>query len=125
MLFTRIVDFAHPSIPSAIAAIEALGDKRVSGRRHDQPEHVQPRRALQCAAIVFVSTTGNVLPLPGQRATLEGYVRAGGAWVGRTPDLTWRCRSQRLAVVVGLVGAAFQGHTRTHVWAAAPVPGTV
>ena len=127
LLFTRTAGFAHPSIPSAIAAIEALGDKRgFEVVATTDPNMFNSAELSKYAAVVFVSTTGNVLPLPEQRAALESYIRAGGGWVGAhaASDVGTAVRNG-WPWFVGLVGAAFQGHTRTHVWAAAPVPGTV
>ena len=85
-----------------------------------------PAELSKHAAVVFVSTTGNVLPLPSHAPPSEGYIRAGGGWVGAhaASDVGTAVRNG-WPWFVGLVGAAFQGHTRTHVWAAAPVPGTI
>src|SRR5688572_29697609 len=67
LLFTRTAGFAHPSIPSAIAAIETLGDNRgFEVVATTDPNRFNPAELSKYAAVVFVSTTGNVLPLPEQ-----------------------------------------------------------
>jgi len=127
LVFTRTAGFAHPSIPSAVAALQKLGqDRGFDVAATTDPNMFNPTELAKYDALVFVSTTGNVLPLDSQRAALEGYIRAGGGWVGAhaASDVGGAVRNG-WPWFVGLVGAAFQGHTRTHVWAAAPLPGTV
>ena len=90
------------------------------------PRRSRRRTWLGTSALVFVSTTGNVLPEPSQRAALEGYIRGGGGFLG-----VHAASDMGAAVRTGwpfyrqLVGAAFLGHTATHVWADAPVAGTI
>ena len=127
LVFTRTAGFAHPSIPSAVTALEELGQhKGFEVVATTDPTMFTTTELAKYDAVVFVNTTGNVLPLPSQRSALEGYIRAGGGWVGAhaASDVGTTVRNG-WPWFVGLVGAAFQGHTRTHVWAAAPVPGTV
>ena len=121
--------FAHPSIPSAIAAIEALGDKRgFEVVATTDPNMFNPAELSKYAAVVFVpSTTGN--GAAGSWCSVPHWKGTCGrvaAWVGAhaASDVGSDVRNG-WPWFVGLVGAAFQGHTRTHVWAAAPVPGTV
>ena len=127
LLFTKTAGFFHPSIPTAIAAIEELGAR--NGFAVDATTDAGAftlDNLAQYSALVFVNTTGNVLSEPSQRAALEDYIRDGGGWFGvhAASDMGgavrdgWPFYSQ-------LVGAAFLGHTRTHVWADAPVAGTV
>ncbi len=127
LLFTKTAGFFHPSIPTAIEAIEELGEK--NGFAVDATTDAAaftPNNLAQYSALVFVSTTGNVLPEASQRAALEGYIRAGGGFLGvhAASDMGGAVRDG-WPFYRQLVGAAFLGHTRTHVWAAAPVPGTV
>ena len=127
LLFTKTAGFFHPSIPTAIAAIEELGAQR--GFAVDATTDAgafTPQNLAQYSALVFVSTTGNVLPEPSQRAALEGYIRGGGGFLG-----VHAASDMGAAVRTGwpfyrqLVGASFLGHTATHVWADAPVAGTI
>lgn len=127
LVFARSAGFAHPSIPSAVAAIENLGQKGgFDVTATTDPDMFNATELAKYDAVVFVNTTGNVLPLARQRSALESYIRAGGGWVGAhaASDVGAAVRNN-WPWFVGLVGAAFKGHTRTHVWAAAPVPGTV
>ena len=127
LVFTKTAGFFHPSIPTAIEAIEELGAR--NGFAVDATTDAAaftPENLAQYSALVFVSTTGNVLPEPSQRAALEGYIRAGGGFLGvhAASDMGGAVRDG-WPFYRQLVGAAFLGHTRTHVWADAPVPGTV
>jgi cytochrome c len=127
LVFARSAGFAHPSIPSAVTAIEGLGQKKgFDVVATTDPDMFNTTELAKYDAVVFVNTTGDVLPLASQRSALESYIRAGGGWVGAhaASDVGGAVRNS-WPWFVGLVGAAFQGHTRTHVWAAGPVPGTI
>ncbi len=101
LVFTRTAGFAHPSIPSAVTALEELGQhKGFEVVATTDPTMFNPTELAKYDAVVFVNTTGNVLPLPSQRSALEGYIRAGGGWVGaHAASDVGSDRSQRLAVV--------------------------
>jgi cytochrome c len=97
----------------------ALGEKRgFNVVAKADPNMFNRDQLSKYAAVVFVNTTGNVLPLAGQRAALEDYIRGGGGWVGAhaASDVGTAVRNG-WPWYVGLVGAAFQGHTTTYVWA--------
>ena len=72
LVFTRTTGFRHDSIPAAVAA---LGDV----------VHTEDPYALHDLsgfdAVVFLSTSGDVL-LPQGRAALRSYVLGGGGFVG-------------------------------------------
>ena len=64
LVFTRTAGFAHPSIPSAVAALEKLGqDRGFDVAATTDPNMFNPTELAKYDALVFVSTTGNVLPL--------------------------------------------------------------
>ena len=78
LVHTRTTDYRHDSIPAAVAAVRALGQFDV--------EHTEDPAALEAAldgyaAVVFLSTSGEVLT-PAGRERLAGYVEAGGGFVG-------------------------------------------
>ncbi|MEV8549137.1 ThuA domain-containing protein [Streptomyces glaucescens] len=78
LVYTRTTDYRHDSIPAAVAAVRALGEFDV--------EHTEDPAALEAAldgwaAVVFLSTSGDVLT-PAGRERLAGYVEAGGGFVG-------------------------------------------
>ena len=82
LVFSKTAGFRHDSIPAGIAAIRALG--RTNGFSVSATEDAATftrKRLRPFDAIVFLSTTGDVLGPPQQRA-LKSYIRHGGGWVG-------------------------------------------
>lgn len=103
LVFTRTTDYRHDSIPAAVAAVRALGAYDV--------DHTEDPAALEAplagyAAVVFLSTSGEVLT-PAGRERLAGYVEAGGGFVGihaaACTEYTWPYFER-------LLGARFDRH---------------
>jgi cytochrome c len=118
LLFTRAAGFAHPSIPSAIEAIDELGAQRgFTVVQTTDPNMFNDAELSKYAAVVFVNTTGNVLPATAQRQALEGYIQSGGGYLGvhAASDMGGTVRNG-WPWYRDLVGAAFKGHTATYVW---------
>ena len=106
LLFSRTAGFRHASIPDGIRAVRELGAGRWEVDATEDPAAFTAPNLGRYRAVVFLSTTGNVLDDAQQRA-LEGYVRAGGGWAGvhaatdTEYDWPWYGR---------LAGAWFAGH---------------
>ncbi len=107
LVFSKTMGFKHASIPSGLAAIQKLGEE--NNFRVDTTKNAAAFTDLnlqQYSAIVFLSTTGNVLDHK-QEAAFERYVQAGGGFVGihaatdTEYDWNWYGR---------LVGAYFESH---------------
>jgi type 1 glutamine amidotransferase len=79
LVFTRAEGFVHDSIPAGVAMLRGLPGVRVSVTA--DPRRFTAARLRRYAAVVFLSTTGDVLDRPQERA-LERYVRRGGGWLG-------------------------------------------
>jgi type 1 glutamine amidotransferase len=82
LVFTRTTAYRHASIPAGIDAVRQLGVAH--GFAVDATEETDaftPAGLAPYAALVFVSTSGDVLD-PGGKAALESYVRGGGGFVG-------------------------------------------
>ncbi|MFD7433167.1 ThuA domain-containing protein [Streptomyces sp. NPDC059861] len=78
LVYTRTSDYRHDSIPDAVAAVDALGSFDI--------EHTEDPAALEApldeyAAVLFLSTSGEVLTPPG-RERLAAYVGSGGGFAG-------------------------------------------
>ncbi|MFI9612302.1 ThuA domain-containing protein [Streptomyces sp. NPDC052023] len=78
LVYTRTTDYRHDSIPDAVAAVDAFGAF--------DAEHTEDPAALEAplddyAAVLFLSTSGEVLTPPG-RARLAAYVESGGGFAG-------------------------------------------
>jgi type 1 glutamine amidotransferase len=78
LLCTRTTDYRHDSIPDAVAAVRAMSAFAVE-HTEDPQRLEQPLEPY--AAIVFLSTSGDVLT-PAGRERLAGYVESGGGFVG-------------------------------------------
>ncbi|GGX60065.1 Crp/Fnr family transcriptional regulator [Streptomyces minutiscleroticus] len=77
-MYTRTTGYRHDSLPDAVAAFRTLGDFDVV--------HTEDPAALETgldryAAVVFLSTSGDVLT-PAGRDHLARYVGSGGGFVG-------------------------------------------
>ena len=78
LVYTRTTAYRHDSIPDAVAAVRALEEFTV--------DHTEDPAALEepldrYAAVVFLSTSGEVLT-PAGRQRFAGYVGSGGGFVG-------------------------------------------
>jgi len=107
LLFSKTAGFRHDSIPTAIATLTHLA--REAAMTVDATEDAAaftPANLARYRVVVFASTTGNVLDTTQQRA-MEGFIRAGGGFVGvhaaADTGYDWPWYGQ-------LVGARFQDH---------------
>lgn len=103
LVWTRTADYRHDSIPAGVAALRSLGCFEI--------DHSEDPAALEApldryAAVVFLSTSGEVLT-PAGRARLAAYVEGGGGFVGvhaaACTEYTWPYYGD-------LLGARFARH---------------
>ena len=106
-MFSKTAGFRHDSIPAGIAAIRQLGSAR--GFSVDATEDASAftdESLARYKAVVFLSTTGDVLN-PAQEAAFERFIRRGGGFVGvhsaTDTEYDWPFYG-------ALVGAYFAGH---------------
>ena len=107
LVFSKTMGFKHASIPTGIAAIQKLGSE--NGFEVDTTKNAElfnEDNLKQYSAIVFLSTTMNVLDAK-QEAAFERYIQAGGGFVGihaaADTEYDWGWYTK-------LVGAQFQSH---------------
>ncbi|MGW2932989.1 ThuA domain-containing protein [Streptomyces sp. NPDC001156] len=107
LVFSKTAGFRHDSIPAGIAAVKQLGE--ANGFTVDATEDAGAftgKNLRRYDAVVFMSTTGDVLDA-GQQEAFEGYIRHGGGYVGvhsaADTEYDW-------AFYGGLAGAYFQNH---------------
>ncbi len=82
LVFSATKGYRHDSIPAGIAAIRALGARH--GFAVDATEDAATftdRRLARYAAVVWLSTTGDVLDA-AQQAAFRRYIRRGGGYAG-------------------------------------------
>jgi type 1 glutamine amidotransferase len=103
LVHTRTTDYRHDSIPAAITAVRALGAFEVDA--------TEDPAALEAsldgyAAVVFLSTSGEVLT-PAGRERLTAYVESGGGFVGVHAAA---CTEYDWPYYGELLGARFERH---------------
>ena len=82
LVFSKTAGFRHDSIPTAVAALQRLGAQEGMKVDHSEdPADFNEKNLKRYRAVVFASTTGDVLDAAQQKA-MEGFVRAGGGYVG-------------------------------------------
>jgi len=117
LVFTRTAGYAHSSIPNAVDAIEALGERNYFAVDvTNDPASFTDANLARYAAVVFLQTTGNVLPGANERAAFERYIRQGGGYFGVHAAADMGDVRDNWPFYRDLVGAAFKGHTNVHVW---------
>jgi type 1 glutamine amidotransferase len=107
LVFSKTAGFRHDSIPEGVTAIRQLGAS--GGFTVDATEDAgafTPAGLRRYDAVVFLSTTGDVLDA-SQQSAFEDYIRHGGGYVGvhaaADTEYDW-------AFYGGLAGAYFQSH---------------
>ncbi|MER5203705.1 ThuA domain-containing protein [Streptomyces sp. NPDC002825] len=79
LIYTRTAGYRHDSIPAGATALAELArELGQAAEITDDPAVFTPERLGRCAAVVLLSTTGNVLT-PEGRTAFEAYLRGGGA----------------------------------------------
>ena len=82
LVFSRTTGFRHASIPDGIAAIRTLGAARgFVVEATEDPAQFRDENLKRFNAVVFMSTTGDVLDST-QQAAFQRYIRGGGGYVG-------------------------------------------
>src|SRR5256886_9817964 len=82
LVFSKTAGYRHSSIPNGIAAIRKLGQE--NGFAVDATEDAgafTQKNLARYRAVVFLSTTGDVLDA-AQQDDFERYIQAGGGYVG-------------------------------------------
>jgi glucose/arabinose dehydrogenase/cytochrome c551/c552 len=82
LVFTKTAGFHHASIPDGVAAIQKLGQEQhfIVDTTSDAEKFTE-ENLVQYSAVIFMSTTGNVLDAREQ-ADFERYIEAGGGYMG-------------------------------------------
>ena len=108
LLFTKTTGFRHPSIPTAVAAVDRLGHEHGFAVDHTEDEdRFADRELARYAAVIFLSTTGEPIADQAHRRAFRRYIARGGGFLGihAASDSFYRW-----PWYVGLVGASFREH---------------
>lgn len=107
LVFSKTAAFRHSSIPVGIAMIQSLAsNNQFSVHATEDASAFTATNLQKYKAVVFLSTTGDVLD-DTQQTAFEQYIRAGGGYVGihaaSDTEHEWPWYAE-------LVGAYFVGH---------------
>jgi type 1 glutamine amidotransferase len=107
LVFSRTAGYRHESIPAAVDAIRTIGvGHGFTVENTEDASTFTSANLGRFAAVVFLSTTGDILDA-SQQAAFGGYIRNGGGFVGihsaTDTEYDWPWYGQ-------LVGAYFQSH---------------
>lgn len=106
LVFTKTAGFRHESIPDGIRAVRGIGAGRFEVDATEDPAAFTDENLKRYRAVVWLSTTGDVLDDEQQRA-FERFIRAGGGYAGihaaSDTEYEWPWYGR-------LVGAYFQTH---------------
>ncbi len=81
LVFSKTAAFRHASIPDGIRAIREIGAGRFEVDATEDPGAFTPENLSRHRAVVWLSTTGDVLNDEQQRA-FEAFIRGGGGYAG-------------------------------------------
>lgn len=109
LVFTKTEGFRHASIPDGVKAVQKLAAKKKWGTYHTEDASVFTPDSLQAyEAVIFLSTTGDILN-EDQQAAFEQYIQQGGGFVGihaaTDTEYDWPWYGK-------MVGAYFESHPK-------------
>lgn len=82
LIYSRTAGFRHASIPDGIICLRELGaGAGIEVESTEDPAAFTDENLRRFRAVVFLSTTGDILEEAQQQA-FERFIRAGGGWVG-------------------------------------------
>jgi cytochrome c len=107
LVFSKTAGFRHPSIPVGVNTVRRLGERHgFAVTATENASTFRGSRLRRYAAVVFLSTTGDILD-SAQQAAFERYIRRGGGFAGvhaaADTEYEWPFYG-------GLVGAYFRSH---------------
>ena len=109
LVFSKTAGFRHKSIPAAIDAFREMSvEHGFTMVATEESARFHETELLEFDAVVFLLTTGDVLD-EAQQAAMEGYIRAGGGYVGVHSATDTESRGDWIWYRK-LVGAVFQSH---------------
>ena len=109
LVYSKTRGFHHASIPAGIAAIQKLGaENNFAVDTTTDSTYFTKKTLKKYNAVVFLSTTGNVLN-DEQQVAFQKYIQSGGGFVGvhaaTDTEYDWPWYNQ-------LVGAYFKSHPK-------------
>ncbi|WP_329091393.1 ThuA domain-containing protein [Streptosporangium sp. NBC_01469] len=111
LVFSKTSGFRHDSIPEGIAAVQKLGlENNFAVDTTEDSAQFTDANLAQYQAVIFMSTTGDPITTPDQKAAFERYIQGGGGFAGihaaSDSGYNWEWYGK-------LVGAYFKSHPAT------------
>ncbi|WP_436759233.1 ThuA domain-containing protein [Streptosporangium sp. V21-05] len=111
LVFSKTSGFRHDSIPEGIAAVQKLGlENNFAVDTTEDSAQFTDANLAQYQAVIFMSTTGDPVTTPDQKAAFERYIQNGGGFAGihaaSDSGYNWEWYGK-------LVGAYFKSHPAT------------
>jgi type 1 glutamine amidotransferase len=108
LVFSKTTGFRHDSIPNGIAAIQKLGqDNGFAVDATEDDTQFTDANLAKYKAVIFLSTTGDPVTTPDEKAAFQRYIEHGGGYLGvhaaADSGYNWSWYG-------GLVGAYFRDH---------------
>jgi len=108
LVFSKTSGFRHDSIPEGIAAVQQLGlENNFAVDTTEDSAQFTDANLAQYQAVIFMSTTGDPVTTPDQKAAFERYIQGGGGFAGvhaaSDSGYSWEWYGK-------LVGAYFKSH---------------
>ncbi|MFF5115014.1 ThuA domain-containing protein [Streptosporangium sp. NPDC000509] len=108
LVFSKTSGFRHDSIPEGIAAVQQLGlENNFAVDTTEDSAKFTDANLAQYKAVIFMSTTGDPVSTPDQKAAFERYIKGGGGYAGvhaaSDSGYSWEWYGK-------LVGAYFKSH---------------
>jgi type 1 glutamine amidotransferase len=108
LVFSKTTGYRHPSIPDGIAAIQKLGQaNNFSVDATEDATLFTDANLARYQTVVFLSSTGDPLDQPAEKAAFQRYIENGGGFTGihaaADSGYTWPWYHD-------LVGAYFRSH---------------
>lgn len=106
LVFSKTAGFRHASIPDGVKALQELFKDRYEVEATEDAAQFTDENLKRFKAVIFLSTTGDILNADQQKA-FEGFIKAGGGYAGvhaaADCEYSWPWYGQ-------LVGAYFKTH---------------
>lgn len=109
LVFSKAAGFYHKSIPAGVKAVQQIGlEKKFTVDTTSDASLFTDKNLKQYAALIFMSTTGNLFDT-FQKQALQQYMKKGGGFVGvhaaTDAEYNWPWYGQ-------LIGGYFESHPK-------------
>jgi len=108
LVYTRTMGYRHSSIPAGVLALQKIGKDEWVTEHTEDPHNFTTENLARYQAVVFLSTTGDVLD-EEQQVAFTNYINNGGSFIGvhaaSDTEFGWPWYGT-------LVGARFRDHTK-------------